>query len=46
MKEGEMRLIARLIGDVLLRQVPPARVRAQVEELCASFPLYPELWPQ
>ncbi|MBC7339612.1 MAG: serine hydroxymethyltransferase [Firmicutes bacterium] len=46
MKEGEMRLIARLIGDVLVRQVPPARVRAQVEELCASFPLYPELWDE
>ncbi|MBC7340155.1 MAG: serine hydroxymethyltransferase [Firmicutes bacterium] len=41
MKEDEMRLIARLIGDVLLRRVPADRVRAQVKELCASFPIYP-----
>lgn len=41
MKEEEMRLIARLIGAVLLRGVPAARVRAQVKELCASFPIYP-----
>ncbi|MEW5932466.1 MAG: serine hydroxymethyltransferase [Bacillota bacterium] len=41
MKEDEMRLIARLIGDVLLRRTPADRVRAQVKELCASFPIYP-----
>ncbi|MEW6546371.1 MAG: serine hydroxymethyltransferase [Bacillota bacterium] len=41
MKEGEMRLIARLMGDVLLRGVPAQRVLAEVKELCAAFPLYP-----
>ncbi len=41
MKEDEMRLIGRLIGDVLVREAPAARVRAQVKELCASFPIYP-----
>jgi len=41
MKEDEMRIIARLIGDVLLRGVRADRVRAQVKELCAAFPIYP-----
>jgi len=45
MREGEMRRVAALITEVLgdvedaARQ---ARVAAQVRELCAAFPLYPE----
>ena len=43
MKEPEMRLIARLIDEVLSHPDDPsrrARARAQVEELCAAFPVY------
>ncbi len=43
MKEDEMRRIGRLIADVLLRDRGAAVVSAEVRELCAGFPLYPEL---
>ncbi len=43
MKQEEMKVIGRLIGDVLLREVAPEKVRAEVEALCQQFPLYPEL---
>jgi len=46
MKEEEMRLIARLIGEVLNNiedEKTIQKVRLQVIELCEQFPLYPEL---
>jgi glycine hydroxymethyltransferase len=46
MKEDEMRLIARLISQVI-KNIEDERtiekVREQVIELCEQFPLYPEL---
>ncbi len=45
MKEAEMILIARLIGEVLTHLDDEAKVRAVREEvrtLCDKFPLYPE----
>ncbi|HHY94202.1 MAG TPA: serine hydroxymethyltransferase, partial [Firmicutes bacterium] len=43
MKEDEMKTIGRLMGDVLLREVSPARVLEEVQALCRAFPLYPDL---
>ncbi len=46
MKEEEMRLIAKLIGEVLNNiedEKTIEKVRLQVTELCEQFPLYPEL---
>ncbi len=46
MKEEEMRRIGDWIARVIERpddEERRAKVRAEVEELCASFPLYPEL---
>jgi len=43
MKEDEMKTIGRLMGDVLLRGVSPARVLEEVQALCRAFPLYPDL---
>ena len=43
MREPEMERIAGWIGDVLAApadQAGIARVRAQVQDLCAAFPLY------
>ena len=45
MKEDEMRLIARLIADVLDDIANEGRVleiRKEVQDLCSRFPLYPE----
>ncbi|MFA5028831.1 MAG: serine hydroxymethyltransferase [Candidatus Methylomirabilota bacterium] len=45
MREGEMRRVAALIAEVLSAVDDTARqqrVAAQVRELCATFPLYPE----
>ncbi len=49
MKENEMRHIARLIHTVLTNPASDAKiteVRSQVHELCAKFPLYPELYDE
>lgn len=43
MKEPEMEIIARLIGDVLLRGRPTPAVFGEVQNLCRRFPLYPGL---
>jgi glycine hydroxymethyltransferase len=46
MREGEMRTIAELMARVLEDPADEARirdVRARTRELCAAFPLYPEL---
>ena len=45
MKEGEMRQVARLVGEVLHEpesEEARARVRRSVHELAARFPLYPK----
>ena len=45
MKEEEMRLIARLIADVLEDITNEGRIleiRKEVQDLCSRFPLYPE----
>ena len=45
MKEAEMPLIASFIADALRHRDDPAaiaRVRGQVAELCARFPVYPD----
>jgi glycine hydroxymethyltransferase len=45
MKEAEMILIARLIGEVLTHRHDEAKIRAireEVRTLCDKFPLYPE----
>ncbi len=43
MKEPEMEIIARFIGDVLLRGRPTQAVFGEVQDLCRRFPLYPGL---
>jgi glycine hydroxymethyltransferase len=45
MKEGEMRQVGRWIAEVLLQRADAGvagKVRKQVLELCAAFPLYAE----
>jgi glycine hydroxymethyltransferase len=44
MTEKEMPLIAKFIAEALRHREDPAaiaRVRAQVADLCAKFPVYP-----
>ncbi len=42
-KESEAKYVAKLIDDVLANKRKAERVRTEVEELCSSFPIYPEL---
>jgi len=49
MKENDMRHIARLIHAVLTNPTSDEKIaenRSQVHELCAKFPLYPELYQE
>jgi glycine hydroxymethyltransferase len=42
MKEKEMKIIAQIIGDVLIRKISPSKVLPKVKKICLKFRAHPE----